>query len=145
MIDGIATFSEGLFEATMERGQQNNVSELTAVTTEVKEIDLFIKALQDKYGMTVVTWKKMAEMIYGIAVFSSGLFESTLAQNGHAKADLKSAFDSRVKEISEFLEHLESKHQELKRTNTPEQTMIKAVQWIDEHDRPAVIVSGHSN
>ncbi len=138
MIDGLATFSEGLFEATIERGQQNNVNDFTAVKTEVKEIDLFIKALQDKYGMTVETSKKMAEMIYGIAVFSGSLFESTLGQNGHAKADLKKAFDSRVKEISEFLEQLESKHQELKKTNTPEQTMVKAVQWIDEHDRPSV-------
>lgn len=135
MIEGIATFSEGLFEATIERGQQNNVNSLTAIKTEVQEIDLFIKALQEKYGMTVETSKKMVEMIYGIAVFSSGLFESTLSQNGHAKADLKAAFDQRVKKISEFLEQLENKHQELKKTNTPEQTMVKAVQWIDDNDR----------
>lgn len=135
MIDGIATFSEGLYEATIERGQQNGVTDLTAVTTEIAEIELFIKALQQKYGMTVETSKKMAEMVYGIAVFSGSLFESALPQNGHVKADLKGAFDSRVKEISKFLEQLENKHQELKKANTPEQTMVKAVDWIDKNDR----------
>jgi hypothetical protein len=136
MIDGIVTFSEGLFEATIERGRQNKVNDLTAIKTEVEEIDLFIKALQAKYGITVETSKKIAEMIYGVAVFSGSLFESTLSQNGHAKADLKNAFDQQVKKISEFLEQLENKHQELKKTNTPQQTMVKAVQWIDDNDRP---------
>lgn len=135
MIEGIVTFSEGLYEATLEIGRQNHVDGLAAVKTEVQEIDLFIKALQEKYGMTVETSKKMAEMIYGIAVFSGSLFESTLSQNGHATANLKTAFDQRVKKISEFLEQLENKHQELKKTNTPEQTMVKAVQWIDDNDQ----------
>jgi hypothetical protein len=40
-----------------------------------------------------------------------------------------------VKRISEFLGQLENKHQELRKTNTPEQTMVKAVQWIDDNDR----------
>jgi alanyl-tRNA synthetase len=136
MIDGIVTFSEGLFEATIERGRKNNVNSLNAVKTEVEEIDLFIKALQAKYGITVETSKKIAEMIYGIAIFSGSLFESTLSQNGHAKADLKKAFDRQVRKISEFLEQLENKHQELKKTNSPQQTMVKAVQWIDDNDRP---------
>lgn len=136
MIEGIVTFSEGLYEATMERGQQNNVTDVAAVKAEIKEIDLFIKALQAKYGMTVETSKKMVEMIYGIAVFSGSLFESTLSQNGHVKAHLKGTFDSRVKEVSEFLEKCENKSQELKKTNTtPEQAMFKAVQWIDENDK----------
>lgn len=135
MIDGIIIFSEGLFEATIERGRQNKVDDLTAVKTEVEEIDLFIKALQAKYGLTVETSKKMAEMIHGIAIFSGGLFESTLAQNGHAKADLKKAFDQQVKKISDFLEQVENEHQRLKKTNTPEQTMVKAVKWIDDNDQ----------
>lgn len=135
MIEGIATFSEGLFEATIERGQQHNVNEIAAVETEVQEIGLFIKALQDKYGITVETSKKMAEMIHGIAVFSGALFEQTLSQNGRTKADLKGTFDKQVKNISEFLEQLENKHQELKKTNTPQQTMVKAVQWIDDNDK----------
>jgi ppGpp synthetase/RelA/SpoT-type nucleotidyltranferase len=133
MIEGIVTFSEGLYAATMERGQQNNVTDIAAVKAEIKEIDLFIKALQAKYGMTVESSKKMVEMIFGIAVFSGSLFEDTLSQNGHAKADLKGTFDSRVKEISEFLERCENKSQELQKTNAPEQAMVKAVQWIDEN------------
>ena len=135
MIEGIATFSEGLYEATIERGRREHPNSLAAVKTEVEEIDLFIKALQEKYGMTVETSKKMAEMIYGIAVFSGGLFESTLSRNGHAEADLKCAFDQQVRRISQFLEQLENKHQELKKSNTPEQTMVKAVQWIDANDQ----------
>jgi uncharacterized membrane protein YgdD (TMEM256/DUF423 family) len=133
MIEGIATFSEGLYQATMERGQQNNVTDVAAVKAEIKEIGLFIKALQAKYGMTVESSKKMVEMIYGIAVFSGSLFESTLSQNGHAKADLKRTFDSRVKEISGFLEKCENKSQELQKTNAPEQAMVKAVQWLDKN------------
>jgi len=135
MIKGIVTFSEGLYEATIERGRQSNVNYLAAVKTEVKEIDLFIKALQERYGMTVETSKKMAEMIYGIAVFSGALFESSLGQNGRAEADLKRAFDQQVKKISKFLEQLENKHQELRKSNTPEETMVKAVQWIDDNDQ----------
>jgi hypothetical protein len=135
MIEGIVVFSEGLFEATIERGRQNKVDDLAAIKTEVQEIDLFIKALQAKYGLTVETSKKMAEMIHGIAVFSSGLFESTLAKNGQAKADLKKTFDQQVKKISDFLEQLENEHQRLKKINTPDQTMIKAVEWIDDNDR----------
>jgi FlaG/FlaF family flagellin (archaellin) len=135
MIEGIAAFSEGLYEATMERGQQNKASDLAAVKAEIEEIDLFIKALQSKYGMTVESSKKMVEMIYGIAVFSGSLFESILSQNGDTKANLKGTFDSRVKEISEFLENCENKSQELKATNTPEHAMDKAVQWIDENAR----------
>ena len=133
MIEGIVTFSEGLYEATMERGQQNKVTDIAAVNAEIKEIDLFIKALRDKYGMTVESSKKMVEMVYGIAVFSGSLFESTVSRNGHAKADLRGTFDSQVKEISEFLEKCENKSQELHKTNTPEQAMVKAAQWIDEN------------
>lgn len=135
MIDGIITFSEGLYEATIERGQQNRVDDLTAVRTEVDEIGLFVKALRDKYKTPDDTSKKMAEMIYGIAVFSGSLFKSTLAQNGHATSDLTTTFQNQVKQIGLFLERLEIKHQELKKTNTPEQTMVKAVQWVDDNDK----------
>ena len=135
MIDGIVIFSEGLYEATIERGHQNEVSDLTAIETEIEEIDLFIKALQSKYGLTVETSKRMAEMIYGIAVFSGSLFESTLDKNSQADTDLHQAFNQQVKKISLFLEQLENKHQELKKTNTAELTMVKAVQWIDDNDQ----------
>ena len=135
MIDGIVIFSQGLFEATIERGVQNKVDDLTAVKREVHEIDLFIKSLHDKYGKPEDATKKMAEMIYGIAVFAGGLFKSTVAHNGHSKVDLKGTFEKQVKKVSEFLEQLENEHQELKKTNTPEETMKKAVQWIDDNDR----------
>jgi hypothetical protein len=135
MIDGIITFSEGLFEATIQRGKQNRVDDFTAVRTEVHEIDLFIKAFRDKYKTPEDTSKKMAEMIYGVAVFSGGLFQSILARNGHATSDFATTFQNQVKEIGLFLERLESKHQELKKTNTPEQTMAKAVQWVDDNDK----------
>ena len=133
MIEGIVTFSEGLYAATMERGKQNNVTEVAAVEAEIMEIDLFIKALRAKYGMSVDSSKKMVEMIFGIAVFSGRLFEDTLSHNGHTKADLKVTFESRVKEISEFLEQCENKSQELQKTYAPEQAMVKAVQWIDDN------------
>jgi hypothetical protein len=136
MIDGIVIFSEGLYEATIERGHQNKVDDSVAIKTEVKEIDLFIKALQTKYGLTVETSKRMAEMIHGIAVFSGALFESTLEKNGDVNTNARKIFDQQVNRISLFLEQLENKHQELKKTNTPEQTMVKAVQWIDDNDRP---------
>jgi hypothetical protein len=136
MIDGIVIFSEGLYEATIERGHQDKVDDLVAIKTEVKEIDLFVKALQAKYGLTVETSKQMVEMIYGIAVFSGSLFESTLELNGAVNANVRKTFEQQVKNISLFLEQLESKHQELKKKNTPEQTMVKAVQWIDDNVRP---------
>lgn len=135
MITGIVIFSEGLFEATIERGLENKVDDLTAVKREVREIDLFIKSLHNQYRTPEDTAKKMAEMIYGIAVFSGSLFESTLAHNGHSTVDLKETFENQVKKLSEFLERLENKHQELKKINTPEETMKKAVQWIDENDK----------
>ncbi len=133
MIEGIVTFSEGLYEATIERGRQNELNDLAAVKAEIKEIDLFMKALRDKHGMTVESSKKMVEMIYGIAVFSGSLFKSVLSQNSHTEVDLKKPFDLRVKEIGNFLEKCENKSQELKKGHTPEQAMVKAVQWIDEN------------
>lgn len=134
MIEGIELFSEGLFEATMERGQQNGVTAHSAVESEVREIQLFVSALQQKYGTPEQTPKKMAQMIFGIAVFASGLFESTLAQEKLSSSDLQPQFSQQVRKIGKFLEALESKHQELKKTNTAEQTMIKAVEWIHQND-----------
>jgi hypothetical protein len=135
MIEGITLFSQGLFEATIERGRQNKVSDLSAVTTEAHEIDLFLKALKARYASPEDTQKRIAQMIYGIAVFSSALFDSTLSQNGHAETDFKSTFDAEVERITVFLEQLELQHQELKKTNSPEQTMIKAAKWIDQNDK----------
>jgi hypothetical protein len=134
MIDGIAAFSEGLMEATLKRGEENKLDASHAIKTEVTEIALFIERLKEKYGTAVNTPKKMAEMIYGIAVFGGALFEATLAE-ANSNKNLRSTFDRKVKEISEFLERVEAKHQELKRSNSPAETMRKAVEWIDENDR----------
>jgi hypothetical protein len=135
MIEGIALYSEGLFDATIERGRQNNVDDISAVTTEVHEINLFLKALKAKYTTPDDIDKKIAQMIYGIAVFSGALFDSTLDRHGHGDSGLKLSFQDQVKRICLFLEQLEHKHQQLKKVNTPEQTMIKAVQWIDDNDK----------
>jgi hypothetical protein len=131
MIDGIVTFSDGLFTATLDRGKQNGVDDLSAVATEVREIGLFIDALKERYGSPDDSGKAMPDMIYGIAVFAGGLLKSTLARQRDTDADLAAVFDAQVKEVGGFLEALEKKHQTLKRTNSPEATMKKAVEWID--------------
>jgi uncharacterized protein YaaN involved in tellurite resistance len=133
MIDGIAIFSEGLFEATLQRGEENKHDASRAIKNEVTEIELFINRLKRKYGAAVDTPKKMAEMIYGIAVFAGALFESTLAEANSDK-EVKDAFDRKVKAITEFLERVEAKHQDLKKNNSPDETMRKAVEWIDSND-----------
>jgi len=138
MIDGLALFSEGLFKATLDRGKVNNLDAIPAIEIEIKEIDLFIKALQKKYGITVDTPKKMAEMIYGVAIFSGALFEATLERNGGEGSNIEKTFNDQVHKITSFLGDLENKHQELKKTNSAEQTMIKAVQWIDQKDTELV-------
>jgi hypothetical protein len=76
----------------------------------------------------------MAEMIYGVAIFGRALFQATLADKETTHQRLGDSFDHQVKAISEFLERVEYKHQELKKTNTPIETMRKAVEWIDHND-----------
>lgn len=135
MVKGITTFSEGLYEATLERGRQKQMTDLAAVEAEIEEIHLFIEALRAKYGTKVESSRKMAEMIHAIALFARSLFESTVSRNGHGDGGLLQVFRTRVEEVGEFLEKLESTHQDLKRINTPEQTMAKAVEWIDANDK----------
>jgi uncharacterized protein YicC (UPF0701 family) len=134
MIEGIATFSEGLFEATIERGNAKGVDNKTAIETEIDEISIFIEALKSKYKTPDNVTKKMAEMIYGIAVFSGALFQSAMnkSKNGN---ELEVSFYEQVKNISKFLEDLENKHQELKKMYAPKETMKKAVDWIDNNDK----------
>lgn len=76
-----------------------------------------------------------SKMIDGIAVFAQGLFEATLARAEEENVSIEEAFKMEVREMSLFLEALENKHQELKRTHSPRQSMEKAVQWIGENDR----------
>lgn len=131
MIDGIVTFSDGLFTATVERGQQNGIDDVSALATEVQEIDLFIDALKSRYSAPEDTGKSMADMIYGVAVFARGLLRATLAEQRNSLARVDHAFDGQVRNVGEFLEALERRHQLLKKSNSPEQTMKKAVEWID--------------
>lgn len=134
MIEGIVTFSDGLFSATVERGQQNGVDDVSAVATEVREIDLFIDALKSRYGAPDDSGKVMADMIYGIAVFSRGLLRATLAEQGSSRSHIAQVFDGQVRSIGMFLEELEKTHQFLKKSNSPEETMKKAVEWIDANN-----------
>jgi hypothetical protein len=75
------------------------------------------------------------KMIHGITIFSEGLFEATLQRANEQNIDLQTAFRAEVEEIGLFLEALESKYQELKKTNSAEETMRKAVQWIDQNGK----------
>lgn len=136
MVDGLTTFSEGLFEATLQRGERNNLPPSEAVRVEINEINSFIEALKSKYGVTVETSKKMAEMIFGIAVFSGALFDSALnGGDSEGSNDLKDQYRQRVKTVGLFLERLEEIHQALRKTHPSHETMTKAVQWIDENDK----------
>ncbi len=49
MIRGIAIFSEGLFEATIQRAEEQRVDISTAFRREVKEIGLFLEALENEH------------------------------------------------------------------------------------------------
>lgn len=133
MIEGIVVFSDGLFAATLERGKENGVEDVKAVDTETREIDLFIQALKDKYGSPDDAEQSMAGMIYGVAVFAGSLLKATLAAQESSKASLGATFDDQVKKVGSFLEELEKTHQVLKRSNSPEQTMKMAVDWIDKN------------
>lgn len=78
-----------------------------------------------------------AKMIHGIAIFSEGLFEATLERANEQRIDIATAFKAEVKEIGLFLEALENKHQELRRVFPPAETMAKAVDWIEQNDKPS--------
>ena len=75
------------------------------------------------------------KMIHGIAIFAEGLFEATLERAKEEGKSIEEAFEYEVREISMFLEALENKHQELKKNNSQEVTMQKAVEWIDNNDK----------
>jgi hypothetical protein len=133
MVEGIETFSEGLFEATIERGRENNVSDSSAVQTELAEIRLFLEALEKKFGrIDTCNGSSGAEMIYGIALFAHGLFKTTMENNSDER-QLATEYNSNVQRVGQFLEQLESEHQRLKKNNPPEVTMRKAAEWVAEN------------
>ena len=49
MIDGIAVFAQGLFEATLARSKEKGISIEEAFKIEVHEISLFLEALENKH------------------------------------------------------------------------------------------------
>lgn len=49
MVRGIAIFAEGLFEATLQRAKDEGKSIEDAFNDEVKEISLFLEALENKH------------------------------------------------------------------------------------------------
>ena len=49
MITGIAIFSEGLFEATLERANESNIDIETAFRKEVADITEFLNALESEH------------------------------------------------------------------------------------------------
>lgn len=49
MIQGIAIFAEGLFEATAARAAEENKPLPEAFRTELRDIGLFLQALEDKH------------------------------------------------------------------------------------------------
>lgn len=135
MIDGIAMLSEGLLDATLERGAKERLDATLAVRTEAKEIEIFLQALNNGNGSSEHVGKRMAEMIYGIAIFAGGLFKATLEQNSPSSRDIRVVFQRKVEEVSEFLGQLETKHQELKSNHSPEETMRMAVEWIADQEK----------
>ena len=73
-------------------------------------------------------------MIIGIAIFAEGLFEATLQRAKENNVNIETSFRNEVKDVTEFLNALESKHQELKVEYTPKETMGKIVKWIDDNN-----------
>ena len=49
MIQGIALFAEGLFEATVARAEEEKMSLPEAFGIELRDIKLFLQALEDKH------------------------------------------------------------------------------------------------
>lgn len=49
MIQGIAIFAEGLFEATASRAKENNVPVEDAFHAEIKEMQKFLEALENRH------------------------------------------------------------------------------------------------
>jgi hypothetical protein len=51
MATGLTTFAEGLFAATIERAQKKGVTIAEAFDQEVKELAIFLEALEARYQM----------------------------------------------------------------------------------------------
>jgi hypothetical protein len=49
MVTGLVIFAEGLFAATLERAQANNITIEQAYQQEVKELGIFLEALENRY------------------------------------------------------------------------------------------------
>jgi hypothetical protein len=49
MIQGVAIFAQGLFEAVLARSRAEEIDMHVAFEKEVSEISLFLEALEDKY------------------------------------------------------------------------------------------------
>ena len=69
MIQGLALFSEGLFEATLERAEEEGISIEEAFQKEVKEIGLLLETLENTHQelkhthSAQETMKKVVEVI----------------------------------------------------------------------------------
>ena len=75
------------------------------------------------------------KMVYGLGVFAEGLFEATLARAREQNADIETAFRTELADISQFLEALEAKNEELRGKHSLTETAREVVQWIAAHDR----------
>jgi hypothetical protein len=49
MIQGVAIFAQGLFEAVLDRAKNENLEVPVAFEREIAELSVFLKALEDKY------------------------------------------------------------------------------------------------
>ena len=129
MVKGNSIYLKGLLDATLERDENPRI----AIEKETKEIELFINALKKIYGRPEYAGKRKSKFIYGIAILSQAFFEEAVELSESENIHIEEACECVMKDAGEFLKDIEDEHQRLKKIYTPEETMIRAVKWIDEN------------
>jgi hypothetical protein len=141
MIDGIRIFSEGLMDATLERGVKNGLTEMGACRIEVRDIDLFKSALKQTFGLPDECDSLRSQMVYGIAVFSDALLRNSMKWSAD-EANIRSVLSKEIESVTDFLQRLEDEHQRLKLFSSPDETALGAAHWMRLND-PTVVPTGH--
>jgi hypothetical protein len=131
MIEGLRLFCVGLTEATLERGRLKGQGDADAFRVEIGEIGFFLDELEAKFGKSREMSNHVAGMITGVALFSGGYLQKAIADERAKDNNLEAVAMDCAQEISELLDQLEHKYQELKAKFPPKETMKLSVEWID--------------
>lgn len=131
MIGGLIMFLEGIYEATVKRGKEAEVTDSEAFENELLDMSIFKTQIDEELLKNVEIQNRFALAVVSIAEFSKTLFEQ-IAHEAAEGSEYDNSFKKTVKRLSVILEGLENKHQELKILYPREKAIKDTVSWLKD-------------